>query len=217
MKKIVFYWIGLLMSLSLFSQNQYNLIPQPQKITPQNGVFTFKKGMNVSIGNELFEPAAELLMRQANNIGGFGLTVSKGNAANGVSFTLNTSLGKEAYSLRVSSKKIEIQASTGAGAFYAMQTLLQLMPASMSGDQKISSPVTVPNCSIEDAPRFGYRGLMLDVGRYFFKVEDIKRFLDVMAIYKLNTFHWHLTEDQGWRIEIKKYPLLTQISSVRKE
>ena len=139
MKKIVFYWIGFLMSLSLFSQNQYNLIPQPQKITPQNGVFTFKKGMNVSIGNELFEPAAELLMRQANNIGGFGLTVSKGNAANGVSFTLNTSLGKEAYSLRVSSKKIEIQASTGAGAFYAMQTLLQLMPASMSGDQKISS------------------------------------------------------------------------------
>ena len=137
MKKIVFYLIGFLMSLSLFSQNQYNLIPQPQKLTPQNGVFTLKKGMAVSVTDELFRPAAELLTRQANNIGDFGLNVTKRKVATGVSFTLNTSIGKEAYSLKVGSKKIEIQASTGAGAFYAMQTLLQLMPASMSGDQKL--------------------------------------------------------------------------------
>ena len=130
---------------------------------------------------------------------------------------VNPTLGKEAYVLNVGARKIDIQASTGAGAFYAMQTLLQLMPAPMSGDQKITTAITVPNCIINDEPRFNYRGLMLDVGRYFFKVEDIKRFLDVMAIYKLNTFHWHLTEDQGWRIEIKKYPLLTQVSSIRKE
>ena len=180
-------------------------------------MFIVKKGTNVSVSSELFTPAAQLLIRQANNISNLGLSISKTTSSSGIHFKLNPVIGKEAYTLNVSSRKIEIQASTGAGAFYAMQTLLQLMPAPLSGDQPTAEKITIPNCIIEDAPRFSYRGLMFDVGRYFFKVEDIKRFLDVMAVYKLNTFHWHLTEDQGWRIEIKKYPLLTQISSVRKE
>ena len=109
MKKIVFYLIGFLFSLNLFAQNQYNLIPQPQKLTPQNGVFTFKKGMNVSITDELFKPAADLLTRQANNVGNLGLNVIKGKSSSSVSFTLNSSLSKEAYTLHVTSKKIEIQ------------------------------------------------------------------------------------------------------------
>ena len=217
MNRIFLALVSFMMTVALQAQNQYNIIPQPQQLTPQKGVFTLRKGANVSIGNEVFAPAADLLIRQANKVANLGLTISKGKGSSGISFNMNPALGKEAYVLNVSSKKIDIQASSGAGAFYAMQTLLQLMPAPMSGDQQSTAAITVPNCSIEDAPRFGYRGLMLDVGRYYFKVEDIKRFLDVMAIYKMNTFHWHLTEDQGWRIEIKKYPLLTQVSSIRKE
>jgi len=91
------------------------------------------------------------------------------------------------------------------------------MPAQIYAGTAIAGPIAIPNVNIQDEPRFSYRGLMLDVGRYFYSVESVKRFIDLMAVYKMNTFHWHLTEDQGWRIEIKKYPLLTSISSVRKE
>ena len=216
MNRIFFLLMFFLTSIGLHAQNQYNIIPQPKQLSPLHGVYTLRKGTKVVVGNEVFAPAADLLIRQANKVADLGLT-SQTKGSSGIVFSLNPALGKEAYVLNVSSKKIDIQASSGAGAFYAMQTLLQLMPAPLSGDQKITAAVTVPNCSIQDEPRFSYRGLMLDVGRYYFKVEDIKRFLDVMAIYKLNTFHWHLTEDQGWRIEIKKYPLLTQVSSIRSE
>jgi len=208
--------LALLLVLGLHAQELHNLIPQPKKLQPQSGAFILKKGMSVSVGSDAFTPVAELLIGQANKMGSFGLLINKGKSS-AINFQMNPSVGKEAYILKVSSKKIDIQASTGAGAFYALQTLMQLMPPAMSGDAATAASISIPNCSIEDEPRFGYRGLMLDVGRYYFSVEDIKRFLDVMAMYKLNTFHWHLTEDQGWRIEIKKYPLLTQISSVRKE
>ena len=216
MKSITSTFAALLFFFSLHAQESYNLIPQPKKLQPQQGVFVMKKGMSVSVENELFSPVAALLVGQANKVASLGLSLNKGKSG-AISFHMNPSIAKEAYVLKVASKKIEIEASTGAGAFYALQTLMQLMPPAMSGDVANATSISIPNCTIEDEPRFGYRGLMLDVGRYFFSVEDIKRFLDVMAMYKLNTFHWHLTEDQGWRVEIKKYPLLTQISSVRKE
>ena len=216
MKSITSTFVALLFFFSLHAQESYNLIPQPKKLQPQQGVFVMKKGMSVSVENELFSPVAALLVGQANKVASLGLSLNKGKSG-AISFHMNPSIAKEAYVLKVASKKIEIEASTGAGAFYALQTLMQLMPPAMSGDVANATSISIPNCTIEDEPRFGYRGLMLDVGRYFFSVEDIKRFLDVMAMYKLNTFHWHLTEDQGWRVEIKKYPLLTQISSVRKE
>ncbi|MEY3159978.1 MAG: hypothetical protein RLZZ49_1458 [Bacteroidota bacterium] len=216
MKSFIASVVSLVLALGLHAQQSYNIIPQPKKLQAQQGAFLLKKGMSVSVGNEVFMPVAALLVNQANKVSALGLSINKAKSA-AISFNMNPSIGKEAYVLKVSSKKIDIQASTGAGAFYALQTLLQLMPPAMSGDVALAGTVSVPNCTIEDEPRFGYRGLMLDVGRYYFSVEDIKRFLDVMSVYKLNTFHWHLTEDQGWRIEIKKYPLLTQISSVRKE
>jgi hexosaminidase len=216
MKSFIASIVSLALALGLHAQQSYNIIPQPKKLQAQQGAFLLKKGMSVSVGNEVFMPVAALLVNQANKVSVLGLSINKAKSS-AISFNMNPSIGKEAYVLKVSSKKIDIQASTGAGAFYALQTLLQLMPPAMSGDVALAGTVSVPNCAIEDEPRFGYRGLMLDVGRYYFSVEDIKRFLDVMSVYKLNTFHWHLTEDQGWRIEIKKYPLLTQISSVRKE
>ncbi len=111
-----------------------------------------------------------------------------------------------AYSLHVMGSQVYIKAADNAGIFYAFQTLAQLMPKGF-----------IPNMKIEDAPRFRYRGLHLDVGRHFFPVDFIKKYIDMMAMYKLNYFHWHLTEDQGWRIEIKKYPKLQEVAAYRKE
>src|SRR6185312_1186581 len=117
-------------------------------------------------------------------------------------------LPSEGYNLSITPNKITI-IGRGAGLFYGIQSLIQLLPLNMAATAKI------PCAEIQDYPRFGYRGLMLDVSRHFFSVEFVKKYIDLMAAYKLNNFHWHLTDDQGWRIEIKKYPKLTQISSQR--
>jgi len=123
----------------------------------------------------------------------------------------------EGYEMKVARKRITINARTAQGAFYAFQTLLQLTPPSAGSPGIQKGMIRIPCVTVKDYPRFSYRGMHLDVCRHFFPVEFILKQLDVMAMYKLNTFHWHLTEDQGWRIEIKKYPLLTQIGSRRTE
>ncbi|MFA6248428.1 MAG: family 20 glycosylhydrolase [Mucilaginibacter sp.] len=119
-------------------------------------------------------------------------------------------LPAEGYRLTITPQQITV-AGNGAGLFYGIQTLIQLIPLERGATAKL------PAVTIEDYPRFGYRGMMLDVCRHFFSVEFVKRYIDLMATYKLNTFHWHLTDDQGWRIEIKKYPKLTSVGSTRKE
>jgi hexosaminidase len=120
--------------------------------------------------------------------------------------------------LQVSSKTIRIKASAANGLFYGLQTIYQLLPEAIYGKKKVKAREwSVPAVFINDAPRFAYRGLHLDVSRHFFPVEFIKKYIDAMAIHKLNTFHWHLTDDQGWRIEIKKYPRLTEVGSKRAE
>lgn len=217
MSRIFLALMGLFLLSGIQAQNSYNIIPQPKQLVAMPGSFTLKRNNAVTVGSEMFQPVAELLVNQLNRASGFALTVKKGTSGTGIVFTENPKLKPEGYRLNVTAKKVEIQASTGQGAFYGLQTLLQLMPPQLSGTEATGLAVSIPNCVIDDEPRFGYRGMMLDVGRYFFPVEDVKRFIDLMAVYKLNTFHWHLTEDQGWRIEIKKYPLLTQVSSVRKE
>ncbi len=120
----------------------------------------------------------------------------------------------EGYRLEVGENEVSITASTHAGLFYGLQTFRQLLAAAPSPE---AGARRVPAVSIEDAPRFVYRGMHLDVGRHFFPVEFVKRYIDLLAMYKMNTFHWHLTEDQGWRIEIKKYPRLTEVGAFRKE
>ena len=218
MKKIQLIILCLCIAWSSLAQNAYNIIPLPKSLKPAEGNFTIKKGISVYINSDEFSPSANLLALQIKNASGQTVPVKIAkSASSGIVFSKNDALGDEEYRLQVTSKKVEIQAKTGKGAFYGLQTLLQLMPAPIYGNELSTVALTVPNCLIEDAPRFSYRGLMLDVGRYFFSVDAVKRYIDLMAIYKLNTFHWHLTEDQGWRIEIKKYPLLTSISSVRKE
>ena len=130
---------------------------------------------------------------------------------------LNPQLPAEAYKLNVSKEQVRIEASRPAGFYYALQTLKQLMPRNVMAGVATSdhSQWSLPSVEIEDAPRFEWRGFMLDEGRHFFGKDEIKRVIDMMAIYKMNRFHWHLTEDQGWRIEIKKYPKLTETGAWR--
>jgi len=128
---------------------------------------------------------------------------------NAVNFVSDPSFSDEVYHLAIDGNSVTIKGNR-TGLFYGLQSLLQLMPFEKS------AVVQLPRVTIQDSPRFNYRGAMLDVGRYFYTVEDVKRFIDLMAYYKLNTFHWHLTEDAGWRIEIEKYPLLTKIGAWRR-
>ncbi|MBO4445031.1 MAG: beta-N-acetylhexosaminidase [Bacteroidaceae bacterium] len=132
-----------------------------------------------------------------------------------IRYKADQSLGEEAYVLEVAPKGITITSSTPAGAFYALQSLKQMVPAEAVADRNVRC-VELPCCTIEDAPAFAYRGAHLDVCRHFFSVNEVKEYLDILAFNKINRFHFHLTEDQGWRIEIKAYPKLTEVGAWRK-
>ena len=125
----------------------------------------------------------------------------------------NSIKNKEGYVLKIDQNKIVIAASNEKGAFYGVQSLLQLFPSEIDK----AKPIAIPVLEIKDSPQFKYRGMHLDVARHMYSVEFIKKYIDMMSRLKFNTFHWHLTEDQGWRIEIKKYPKLQEIAAYRKE
>ncbi len=220
MKSFILSFLVACVSVTAFSQNQYTIIPEPQKLIPTTGVYSFKSNSVITIiakDNDI-SAVAKMLSEQLKASFDIALPVKAGPLkSTGIFFVQNDQLGDEAYQLNITTKNITIQSKNGKGAFYALQSLFQLMPAQVYAAVKSNVIATVPACQVADAPRFSYRGLMLDAGRHFYTVDFIKRYIDLMAVYKLNTFHWHLTEDQGWRIEIKKYPLLTSISSIRKE
>lgn len=143
------------------------------------------------------------------------MRLSKGND---IQFIVDETIeNDEGYSLQVSTNKIEIKAKTDHGAFYAVQSLRQLLPVAFESGTFSEEKVGIQTISITDAPRFAYRGMHLDVGRHLFSVDFIKKYIDALAMLKMNTFHWHLTEDQGWRVEIKKYPKLQEIAAFRDE
>ncbi|WP_195289717.1 glycoside hydrolase family 20 protein [Alistipes finegoldii] len=145
------------------------------------------------------------------------VTVADEVPASGIRFVTDESLPAEGYELNVDGEGIEVRASQFPGFLYALQSLEQLLPATVYGTEPAPDAAwEVPCVKIADAPRFAYRGMHLDVARHFFSVDEVKRYIDVMAIHKLNTLHWHLTDDQGWRIEIKRYPELTAVGSIRK-
>jgi hexosaminidase len=216
MKKIVVAIVLLSTLGNLSAQNSYPIIPKPASLVTAEGKQIIKKGMSISFSDSSLLPVVNLLQVQIAN-GALPLKWVPANKRSlaAIHFAIDKTQPAEAYRLQIGAKQTVITALSGPGAFYAVQTLLQLLP--VTPDVNPAVLVSLPQCTIEDKPRFGYRGLMLDVARHFFTVEEVKRFIDVMATYKLNTFHWHLTEDQGWRIEIKKYPLLTKVASVRKE
>jgi hexosaminidase len=198
------------------------VIPLPAHITWQTGAFVFGRGTRIVPRGAEAVPVAEYLAQLFRKPTGLPLTIAKPGAVaakQAIVLVLDpTVAGEEAYRLKVRPEGIEIEARTPYGLFYGVQTLRQLAPVEVETPAAAAGVVwRVPAVEIEDAPRYAYRGMHLDVGRHFFPVEFIKRYIDLLATYKLNTFHWHLTEDQGWRIEIKKYPRLTEVGSWRKQ
>lgn len=196
-----------------------NIVPYPQEVTIENGSFD-AAGATVRYSadaDSLTVALAERLASQLTLATGETSAVKKGRGC-GINLVLDQSLAEEEYRLHVGCCRVVIKASSLRGFNWGVQTLKQLMPVQIYGDTTAEGiNWAVPCCTISDAPRFGYRGLLIDEARHFFGMEAIKDVLDVMEIHKLNTLHWHLTEDQGWRIEIKKYPLLTEVGSIRKE
>ena len=197
-----------------------SLIPLPASVQQGSGQFTFPAKVQLCVPSYTGDSVKAVAKRWAGNFTkSTGIKVSVGKKANAaIQLRLNSGLAPEAYDLQVTRERIVIEAARPAGFFYALQTLNQLLPsrAVMAGVKATDVQAwTLPVVSIKDHPRFEWRGFMLDEGRHFYGKEEIKKLLDVMAAYKLNRFHWHLTEDQGWRIEIKKYPRLTEVGAWR--
>jgi hexosaminidase len=186
------------------------VIPWPRSLDEGDGAFVPQPGLSIGVpdgGDAEVRRLGDLLAGYLHEL--TGVDVSRGTDGRVVvRVRADAPGGAESYRLEVTPERIELTAREPRGLFYAIQTLRQLVAA---------SPQAVPAVRIEDSPRFGYRGLHLDVGRHFFPIEFIKRYIDLLATFKLNTFHWHLTEDQGWRLEIKKYPRLTEIGAWRTE
>lgn len=201
--------------------NTISIIPQVKNIKNQVGNFELTKATSLYINDNSIRPIAELLQSKFKRVSGDDIIImNQQPEANYISFELNTDLklNSEAYQLDATSKRIQIKASDKKGLFYGLQTLLQLLPPQIENSEYVHGiKWNIPYVTINDEPRFAWRGMHLDVCRHFLPVKNIKKHLDMMAMFKLNTFHWHLTEDQGWRIEIKKYPLLTEIGSKRIE
>ena len=197
-----------------------SLIPLPASVQQGSGQFTFPAKVQLCVPSYTGDSVKAVAKRWASNFTkSTGIKVSVGKKANAaIQLRLNSGLASEAYDLQVTRERIVIEAARPAGFFYALQTLNQLLPsrAVMAGVKATDVQAwTLPVVTIKDHPRFEWRGFMLDEGRHFYGKEEIKKLLDVMAAYKLNRFHWHLTEDQGWRIEIKKYPRLTEVGAWR--
>ena len=195
------------------------LIPQPQEIKLEKGAFVFsdKTKLVFSASNDSNGVLGiEMIDYIWNNLNSIKLGSMGASAKNVILFTKisQTELANdEAYILQIDANKIEIKASSQKGFFYGFQTLLQLFPDIIEKGEEY----TLPALSIKDWPEFSWRGMHLDVCRHFYSVDFIKKYIDQLAKHKMSVFHWHLTEDQGWRIEIKKYPKLTEIGSKRKE
>ncbi len=196
-----------------------NVIPQPSHIQRDEGHFTITKRTVVYAGGEEILRTVGFLNDRLSSVSGFTLKTSDVDfTQNEGIFFLDAGLPSEAYALHVEPSRIVIEYGDGAGAFYGLQTLFQLMDTDIFASSRQSRRIwDVPCCSIEDSPRFSYRGMHLDCCLHFFDMDFLKRYIDLMALHKVNRFHWHLTEDQGWRLEIKKYPLLTEKGQWRKE
>lgn len=184
----------------------------PASVTEKQDSFLLDKHTVIVASGDADRKTAALFNAWLKELTGYELAIKdQGDRNSIVLHTGSDSTNAEGYTLNVDSKGVAINGNSGRGTFYGVQSLIQLLPV-----QKAEA-MFIPGVSITDAPRFAYRGLHLDVGRHFFPVEFIKKYIDLLAMHKFNTFHWHLTEDQGWRIEIKKYPRLQEVASKRKE
>ncbi|WP_323027905.1 beta-N-acetylhexosaminidase [Gelidibacter japonicus] len=188
------------------------IIPMPAQMESTKGEFVLDQSVGMSFDSnlkvsatflkEFIEKGSAIQLRQNNKI----------------SFIQDDTISNdEGYQLTITPKQIEIRAKTDQGAFYAVQSLRQLLPVDLENGTFYMENITIPSVTITDSPQFKHRGMHLDVGRHFFSVDFIKKYIDALAMLKMNTFHWHLTEDQGWRIEIKKYPKLQEVAAFREQ
>lgn len=218
MKKLVL--LLLFSSLTVvYAQNPApQLIPQPVELQQADGNYLLTKASTIGFDNPESRKIAEMLSQKLNVPTGFSIKALQ-NTTGKIQFNLNKvaapQIGKEGYTLVSSAKGVVITANEPAGLFYGMQTLLQLFPNEIESKTPINMNWTIPAVKITDYPRFAWRGMMLDVSRNFFTKEEVKLYIDQIARFKFNTFHWHLTDDNGWRIEIKSLPRLTEIGAWR--
>lgn len=219
--------VVLLASCSFAAPKTPDIVPAPQSLELQKGSFNVK-GAPLTCDNTIDARTQNAVMAFADQIAlisgknnSFAATVGlRSNCdrgkVRGIAFIPAEDLADEAYRISVKSKAVIVEASSRNGFLYAIQTLKQMLPVAVYGSEPApKEDWTLPCCEIADAPRFGYRGMHLDCSRHMFPVEAVKRYLDAMAIYKMNRLHWHITDDQGWRIEIEKWPRLTEVGAYR--
>lgn len=193
---------------SAAQNNSYDIIPYPSALTAGQGVFTITDATKIDVpagkfANEVVQ-LNELIQR------GLGTKLKLGKGAKTIKLILDASLVAEGYKLTITPGNVAISAATPAGMFRAVETIRQLLPVSLENKTGHLKALTLPALNITDQPEYAWRGMHLDVSRHFFSISYLHKFIDLMALYKMNKFHLHLTDDQGWRVEIKKYPLLTQ-------
>lgn len=210
MKTTYTFLLFLLISLS-FSQNNIAFIPKPQNTLVGKGSFYINTKTYIQADENSFE--ANYLKEAIQIQTGLHLKITSKNNSKNIQLVLLepkiANFNKEQYEIVVSDSEIVISALTNQGLFYGIQTLLQMVPFEKKNE------IVIPWIKISDAPKYAWRGMHLDVCRHYFPITFIKKYIDYLAYYKMNTFHWHLTEDQGWRIEIKKYPKLTEVGAWR--
>ncbi len=218
MQKILSFLL-LLSVVSLKAQQKpVHIIPQPVELQQLKGHFTLTKASVIAYKQPQSRNVAEMLAQKLSVATGFSLSAKQATAGAihlHLNQTANPQLGNEGYTLEVMPLGIKLTANQPAGLYYGVQTLLQLFPTDIESTTVVNRTWSAPSVRITDYPRFGWRGVMFDVSRHFFTKEDIKHQIDNLSRLKLNTFHWHLTDDEGWRIEIKSLPKLTSVGAWR--
>lgn len=223
----VSFWLLVLLVISscssptykTFTKDEVNIVPKPNKILLGKESFSFNQSTKFVIESTLQEAAAIELSQRFKLAANWDIEVAVQNdkpSGNFIQFVSKPKLPQDAYELSVEKSKVSIYASGFGGFLYGVETIRQLLPVEIeSNSVQEGVEWIIPTINIEDAPRFSWRGLMVDVSRHFFPKEDIKKVIDGLALHKMNVFHWHLVDDQGWRIEIKKYPKLTEFGAWR--
>ncbi|MEN8186789.1 MAG: beta-N-acetylhexosaminidase [Bacteroidota bacterium] len=199
------------------SKEDCQIIPKPTKLEISKGRFPIDSKTKI-VGEKSLENEGNYLAKMLSSASGVDISFAADNHNGNIVLKIDDSINNdEGYLLSVKYDQIVISGKTARGVFYGIQSLRQLMPPTIESGNNLKVELTIPAVTITDSPRYIYRGMHLDVGRHFFPIDFIKKYIDLIAMHKMNTFHWHLTEDQGWRIEIKKYPKLTEVGAWRDE
>jgi len=218
----IIFLICVAISLKANASRTFSIIPKPVIVEKNSGFFSFPQRLVITSTGQ--SSVAQYLKNRFEIIHDSKIEIASEVSAQDTFIQLqilenpDTILATEGYKLIIANKHVQIKANHAAGIFYGIQTLLQLMPPSIFGEQQLArDQINIPCAVITDYPRFQWRGMHLDVSRHFFPVEFIKKYIDLIALHKINVFHWHLTDDQGWRIEIRQYPELIKTGAWRKE